>query len=544
MSNHESRKRVIEEQDEEDDVFGRKAPESADRSLEGEPVAMAGSEETPCPECGRVRAADDTAPCVMVIFGASGDLTKRKLVPALFHLEVDGLLDENMKIIGFARTRSSDEEFREMMRESVADLVPGDPEQDAAWRRFGSRLHYISGQYDETESFVRLNRLLKELECPCAAGRHLYYMALPPSATEDVLGCMREARCIPKARGKAASRIMIEKPFGNDLESARHLNRLLLDVFDESQIYRIDHYLAKDTVRNLLVMRFGNAIFEPLWNRRYIDNVQITAAEQIGIEGRGGYYEESGVVRDMVQNHVLQVLALTAMDPPVGGDVESVRDKRIEVFRSLAPLQPGDFVFGQYDGYRDERNVEPQSVVPTYAAARFHINNWRWQGVPFYIRTGKALPRKLTEIIIQFKSIPLCIFESEHLCRQVQPNVLAIRIQPNEGIRLFFAALRLGREDRIGRADMGFDYAKFGFLKSEGYERVLLDALKGNPGLFWRADGVEAAWRAVTPMLEAPREALLRAFPNYTPGSWGPAEADRLPQRDGRVWLYTDEAGE
>jgi glucose-6-phosphate 1-dehydrogenase len=405
------------------------------------------------------------------------------------------------------------------------------------WERFAARLHYFSGGYDSAESFAGLREFIATLSAPGAARHCLFYLALPPSVVESVLQCMKDCQVVKGRQGRGQSRIMIEKPFGHDYASAVRLNQRLLEMFEESQIHRIDHYLAKDTIRNLVVFRFINAIFEPLWNREHVDNIQITAAEEIGVEGRGAYYEEAGVVRDMVQYHAMQVLALTTMEPPVAGDVESMRDKRMDVFKSLAPIEPGDFVFGQYRGYRQEANVDPQSGTPTFVALKVAINNWRWQGVPFYIRSGKRLPEKRTEVVVQFKRIPLCVLE-EHICVQpTQPNTLIIRIQPDEGIRLFFATMLPGREDKIAMADMDFRYATLGKQPSEAYERVILDGLAGKPALFWRADGIEATWRAVERLLQSQNKTLAAQFPNYEPGTWGPREADDLIRRDRRTWF-------
>ena len=367
----------------------------------------------------------------------------------------------------------------------------------------------------------------------------MYYLALPPATSLSLLEKMAEApaREMPGGRGRA--RVMVEKPFGTDLAGARRLNKLLHEMFDETEIYRIDHYIAKETVRNLLVFRFGNAIFEPLWNEKYVDNVQITAAEEIGGEGRGAYYDQAGVVRDVVQNHVLQVLALVAMEPPVAGDAESVRDKKLEVFRSLETIRKGDFVFGQYEGYRAEPSVAPESSTPTFAALKLLINNWRWKGVPFYVRAGKALATKVTEVVITFKNVPVCVLDDQEACRNVRPNVLVIRIQPDEGIRLSFSAKVPGRDDRVAQANLDFRYADFGERLSDAYERVLLDSLKGRPTLFWRADSIEAAWAAIAPLLDASPQETSTSFPNYKPGSWGPLEADELLRRSGASWLAT-----
>lgn len=472
-------------------------------------------------------SADAPNPCALVIFGATGDLTRRKLIPALYHLDRAGFLPEHFSIYGYGRRPKSDDEFRQDLREGTGPFLPEEAHAETAWDRFAERLHYVQGQYDAPEDLARLSKSLAEEPPACACRDCVYYLALPPSASESLLSTFQSTALPNNVR----ARLLMEKPFGTDLESARRLNALTAQSFDESQVYRIDHYMAKDTVRNLLTFRFTNAIFEPLWNRNYIDNVQVTAAEAIGIEGRGGYYEESGVVRDMLQNHVLQVLALVTMEPPLAGDAESVRNRKLDIFRSILPLQDGDYAFGQYSGYQEENGVQTGSRTPTYAALKLQIDNWRWQGVPFYIRSGKAMARKVTEVVIQFKRVPLCVLDDPGLCRAMQPNELVLRIQPDEGIALRFNLQRPGHADALDSTQMAFRYASLDSAPAEAYERVLLDAFRGRPTLFWHSDAIEAAWATVTPLLE------LREPPEaYEAGSWGPAGAEELLRSDRRRW--------
>lgn len=467
----------------------------------------------------------DTPPCSMVIFGASGDLTRRKLIPSLYRLFRDRLLPDAFAMFGYGRSDMTDEAFRERLR-------PEDT--DGAWEAFARRLFYVQGGYDEAEGYRRL--LARIQDAPTGCGKQVvFYTALPPAVTETLLGTLGSVWQAEAGAVLGAARILIEKPFGVDLESAARLNRLLLERFPERQIYRIDHYLAKDTVRNLLVFRFANAIFEPLWNRHYIDHIQISATEALGVEERGGYYDTSGVVRDMLQNHVLQVMALVAMEPPAGRDEESVRDRKSEVFRAVAAPGAEDFVLAQYNGYRAEKGVPETSTTPTFAAVRLRVENWRWQGVPFYLRSGKALAEKCTEIAIRFRTVPLCLLGSDAACARVMPNTLYIRIQPEEGIRLCFNAQTPGRTDAVGQAEMNFRYAELGAVTAESYERVIVDAMASRPGLFWRADGIEAAWRVVTPLLTAQAEGRLDGM--YERGSRGPACADELLGRSGHAWL-------
>jgi glucose-6-phosphate 1-dehydrogenase len=436
-------------------------------------------------------------------------------------------------VVGFARTAKTGEQFREEMRAAVGEFGRRGRPDEEVWTRFAPRLHYLSGDYDDPAAHSRLDELLSGLGTDCGATERVYYLALPPAAAETVLRRMRDRTFSPPGAPGGRGRLMIEKPFGLDLAGARRLDRLCTGLFPEESIYRIDHYLAKDTVRNLMVLRFANSIFEHLWNRKYVDNVQITAAETIGVEGRGGYYEQSGVVRDMLQNHLLQVMALVAMEPPVAGDAESLRDRTAEVLRSLAPVAPGDFVFGQYNGYRRDRGVDPASRTPTFAALRLGVRNWRWEGVPFYLRSGKCLAEKSTEVVIVFKGVPACVLDSPDACAALRPNRLTVRIQPDEGMRLSFCTRVPGRGEQVREANLDFRYAQVGGEMSEAYEQVLLEGLGGRSSWFWRADGVEAAWRAVGPLLDAGGAGELHG---YEPGSWGPDAAAALLAGDGRAW--------
>ncbi len=490
-----------------------------------------------------------TAPaCVLVIFGATGDLTRRKLLPALFRLAQQRVIPGEFAIVGTARHPMSDEEFRAVMKEAVAKFGAEESLDDSSWESFAKRLFYLAGDFTNPELYQNLKSKLEQVDRDYQTqGNCVFYLATLPEHFALIAKKLAEVK-IARPRKPSWARIVVEKPFGHDLESARTLNKELLSVFDEKQIYRIDHYLGKETVQNLLVFRFANSIFEPLWNRQYIDHIQITNAESIGVEGRGAFYEKAGALRDMIQNHVFQIASLIAMEPPVSLNGEAVRDEKVKALRAVRSLPADDIdrfvVRGQYGpgivdgepgpGYRQEEGVDPNSSTETFVALKLLLDNWRWAGVPFYLRSGKRLTKRVTEIAIQFKKVPHRLFtESDE---PLNPNVLVIRIQPNEGMTLRFGAKLPGQTLRVRDVNMDFRYgSSFGVKSPDAYERLLLDCMLGDATLFARRDMVERGWEVVQPILEAwtrPDPTL----PNYEAGSEGPAAAFDLIKSDGRRW--------
>ncbi len=487
-------------------------------------------------------------PGVMVIFGASGDLTKRKLLPALFHLKQSGLLPKQFAIVGVAR-RPLGDEFAKDMREGILEFgnaEAGDPLLD----EFVTHIHYYPLSFDDAAGYAGLKTELDRIANENNIGPdRLFYLATAPEYFTPIIENLGGQGMAQPEKGRVG--VVIEKPFGHDLDSARELNRKVNAVFHESQVFRIDHYLGKETVQNILVFRFANGIFEPIWNRNYIDHVQITAAESIGIEGRGPFYEKAGALRDIIQNHMMELLSFIAMEPPSSFEAESVRREKVKAWQAIPNIPILNAVRGQYGpglvdkqkvvGYRDEERVNPESGTETYAAVRLEIENWRWAGVPFYLRAGKRLKKRATEITIQFKQPPLLIFnrmQSSGPCTEIQPNLITIRIQPDEGIALRFGAKVPNTPGMaVCPVNMDFDYAQaFGQSRANGYERLLLDAMLGDQTLFSHRDGVETNWSLYTPILEAWANKKPEVFPNYFAGSWGPECADRLLERFGHKW--------
>lgn len=510
------------------------------------------------------RAVD---PFAMVILGAHGDLTKRKLLPALYALYIDGLLPRTFSVVGMSRTVMTDEQFRTAMKESIQKYAPDLKFEEESWSRFAAGLYYKPSNFTEDGSFDELAKFLEELkEKHGTGGNHVFYLSTPPSLYEPIITQLSNSKLVSKKKvtDKPWQRVIVEKPFGHDLASSLALDDHIHKVLSENQVYRIDHYLGKETVQNIMVLRFANGIFEPLWNRQHVDHVQITIAETLGVEGRGPYYEESGCLRDMIQNHMLQLVSLVAMEPPISLEPEASRDEKAKVLKALRPIMPDDVdrcaVRGQYaegyingakvPGYRQEDRVAPDSATETYAALKLTIDNWRWAGVPFYVRSGKRLAKSLTEIAIHFKRAPHSLFAGMAGLQagqkaeedQLSPNVLVLKIQPDEGISLKFATKQPGATTQIRWLNMDFNYGTaFGVRSPSAYERLIHDCLLGDASLFARTDSVETSWRFIQPLLEnwdlaKQKKGPQPRFPNYAAGSWGPQEADELIASTGHSW--------
>jgi glucose-6-phosphate 1-dehydrogenase len=488
-------------------------------------------------------------PCALVIFGAGGDLTKRKLIPALYNLVREGLLHDDFAVIGFARQPIGDDGYRAKLEADMREFATSEltPQQ---WGWLKERVCYCQADFNEPDAFQKLGAVLARVEKERGTrGNALFYLATAPEFFGEVVRKLSSAGLVQESDGRWR-RIIVEKPFGRDFDSARALNAELRSIIDERQIYRIDHYLGKETVQNLMMFRFANGIFEPIWNRRYVDHVQITVAETVGVESRGDYYDKSGCLRDMVPNHIFQLISLVAMEPPISFEADAVRDEQTKVLRAMPPMTPEEVlqrtVRGQYgDGrvgakevkaYRATPKVRPDSRTETYVAMKLNIDNWRWTGVPFYLRVGKAMARRHTEIAITFKRPPYTLFRDTPIDK-LTPNQIVINVQPDEGISLVFGAKVPGATVRLGRVQMDFRYADhFGSTPSTGYERLLYDAMAGDATLFQRADMVEASWKVVAPLLDVWQSLPPRNFPNYAAGSAGPKEADELLAKDQRAW--------
>jgi glucose-6-phosphate 1-dehydrogenase len=510
-------------------------------SVDAEPIHVDAATNGPVP----------VEPCTVVIFGGSGDLARRRLIPALYNLLLDGLLPEKYAVLGLGRKHMTDEEFRAVAREGITRFSR-QALSDEKWQGFADHLFYQSGDTDDPVTFQQIKQRAEEIERRFGLpGHRIFYLSIPPSSFTTVCqGLEQSGLAVRPAPNVPYARIIVEKPVGRDLESAKHINAVTGRVFDESQIFRIDHYLGKETVQNLMVVRFANSLFEPVWNHKYIDHVQITVSETEGVGTRATYYEEAGALRDMIQNHLLQLLCLVAMEPPYSLDPDVVRNAKMEVLRCLRPIRGKDVesftVRAQYaegrvhkeqvPGYRREPGVGPNSTTETYVAVKCFVENWRWSGVPFYLRTGKALPKRASEVAVQFKEIPQILFNTNPQQPQ-PPNVLALRIQPEEGLSLRIVSRVPGTRAETHPVEMSFKYCDvFGKPSPEAYERLLLDVMAGDASRFMRRDAVEASWAWITDILEGWSQQGLRWLPEDQAGTWGPVEADRMIQKDGRSW--------
>jgi glucose-6-phosphate 1-dehydrogenase len=492
-------------------------------------------------------------PCAIVIFGAAGDLTKRLLLPALYNLKRSNLLPQEFAIVGVAHTSMSQDDFRSKLSQEIQEFATVAVDEQL-WQQFEQRLYYLPGEFQDAKTYQQLQDLLAQVDQECGTqGNYLFYLATSSNFFCDIVARLGAAGLTQEDNGHWR-RVIIEKPFGHDLNSARTLNQNISRVLKESQIYRIDHYLGKETVQNILVFRFGNGLFEPIWNREHIDHVQITVAETVGVEGRGNFYEGTGAVRDMVQNHLFQLLTMIGMEPPISFDADAVRDEKSKLLKAVQPFTAetvrtqtvrGQYGEGTLNGetvpaYRSEPRVASDSTTETYAALKLTIDNWRWAGVPFYLRTGKRLSQRVTEVVVQFKQVPSLLFRNTSIDR-LTPNLLVLHIQPDEGISFQFGAKIPGPTVQMGTVKMNFCYTDyFGTTASTGYETLLYDCMIGDATLFQRSDNVELSWTVVTPILDDWNALPAQEFPNYAAGIWGPKDADELLSRDGRQWRADD----